>query len=96
VKSEQGARLHAIVRGSVQGVGFRYFALEAARRLGLAGWVRNRWDGAVETVAEGSRSALEGYLLALTTGPHGSHVDEVETEWLEASNEFQAFRLRVF
>lgn len=96
MKSGRAARLHAIVRGSVQGVGFRFFALEAARRLGLTGWVRNRWDGAVETVAEGSRSALKGYLLDLTTGPRSSHVDDVETEWLEASNEFQAFSVRIF
>jgi len=46
-------RLHAVVRGSVQGVGFRATTFDEARRLGLAGWVRNRVDGTVEVLAEG-------------------------------------------
>ncbi len=89
------ARLHAAIRGSVQGVGFRYFALESARALGLTGWVRNRWDGSVEVVAEGPRSALESFLAQLARGPRSAHVDEVESEWNEASGEFGAFNVRL-
>ncbi|TMG57453.1 MAG: acylphosphatase, partial [Chloroflexi bacterium] len=52
-------RLHAVVRGDVQGVGFRYYVQRKARQLGLPGWVRNNDDGSVELVAEGERDALE-------------------------------------
>lgn len=93
--NEEGrARLHAIVEGSVQGVGFRYFAVETARRLGLHGWVRNRWDGAVETVAEGPRSRVEAYLAAISRGPRAARVDQVETEWQEPSGESSGFSVR--
>src|SRR5205807_9329129 len=62
-------RLHAIVHGDVQGVGFRYFVLRRAREARLAGWVRNRADGTVECLAEGPRAALEGLLADLRRGP---------------------------
>ena len=52
-------RLHGTVHGDVQGVGFRYFLMREAQRLGLRGWVRNRDDGTVEFVAEGSRDDLD-------------------------------------
>src|SRR5258708_12173795 len=52
-------RLHGVVHGGVQGVGFRYFLMAEARRLGLKGWVRNRDDGTVEFVAEGTKPHLE-------------------------------------
>lgn len=61
-------RLHAVIEGRVQGVGFRYYVEENARILNLTGWVRNRWDGSVETVAEGDRETLEKFLLALRHG----------------------------
>jgi acylphosphatase len=80
----------------VQGVGFRYFAQDAARDLGLTGWVRNRRDGTVETLAEGTRSALEAYLLAIEKGPRGGHVDGVEHEWSEGTGEFDGFHARFF
>ena len=63
------------VRGLVQGVGFRWFAREAARRLGLAGWVRNRPDGAVEVAASGPDDSIQTFLDALRRGPSGARVD---------------------
>lgn len=66
-----------IVRGHVQGVGFRFFAQEYARIEGLHGWVRNRADGAVEVAAEGDREALWRFEGRLRQGPPGAHVDEV-------------------
>lgn len=90
------ARLHAIVRGDVQGVGFRYFAQDTARDLGLTGWVRNRRDGTVETLAEGTRTALDAYLRALGTGPRGAQVDGVEHDWSEGTGEFDGFHARFF
>src|SRR2546421_8024107 len=62
-------RLHAVVRGDVQGVGFRYFVQRKADQLGVRGWVRNNDDGTVEVVAEGERAALEQLASALEGGP---------------------------
>ena len=70
----------AVVKGRVQGVGFRWFAERAARELGVRGWVRNREDGAVETLAEGDEAAIAAYLARLERGPQGSRVDGVVVE----------------
>ncbi len=67
----QPASLDAVVRGWVQGVGFRYFVLDRATALGLVGWVANEPDGSVRCVAEGPRTDLETLLAALTEGPLG-------------------------
>src|SRR4051812_25501400 len=81
-RMEKGeARLEAVVRGRVQGVGFRAFVRERARRLGLGGFVRNEWDGTVLVVAEGPRDRLEALLEALRQGPAGAWVSSVETRW---------------
>ena len=69
--------LHAVVAGEVQGVGFRWFVREKARRWGLAGWVRNRPDGTVELAAAGAEESLEGLLRDVRVGPPGSRVDEI-------------------
>lgn len=64
-----------IVTGRVQGVGFRYHTQHTAQALGLAGWVRNRRDGAVEIWAQGEETALEKLLAWLRHGPPGARVD---------------------
>jgi len=87
-------RLHATVTGRVQGVSFRYYVLEQASTLDLKGWVRNRWDGSVETTAEGPRHKLEQLLQALRQGPPMAHVENVDFEWLEAKGEFVGFSVR--
>jgi acylphosphatase len=74
-------RLDATVIGRVQGVGFRWFVLDAARSLGLAGWVANEADGSVRCVAEGPRLALEALLRELATGPMNAHVERVMPRW---------------
>jgi acylphosphatase len=66
-----------IVSGRVQGVGFRYFALDAARREGLQGYVTNRDDGSVEAVAEGEAEGLERFERALRRGPSRARVEHV-------------------
>ena len=71
-------QMHVVVRGRVQGVGFRWFAREAATSLGLAGWVRNRPDGSVETAAEGDATALAQYRAELAKGPQGARVESVD------------------
>ena len=72
------ARLHVRIHGRVQGVGFRWFAREEARRLGLSGWVINRPGGEVEVEAGGEASSLDRLRRALEVGPSGAHVDSVE------------------
>jgi acylphosphatase len=71
-------RLHVIVRGRVQGVGYRWFVREAARDLRIAGWVRNRPDGSVEVAAEGTPEALAELRAALADGPPGAAVAAVD------------------
>jgi acylphosphatase len=78
------AHLHATVRGVVQGVGFRAATQYEGKKLGLSGWVRNLYDGAVEVDAEGDRTQLEVFLTFLHRGPLGAHVDAVDVEWLPA------------
>ena len=71
------ASMHLEVRGRVQGVGFRWYVLELARKLGLAGWVKNRADGVLEIAAAGEPEALAKLEAALTAGPPGAKVEEV-------------------
>lgn len=90
----QHMRLHATISGRVQGVGFRHFTATGAQRLGLTGWVRNRFNGSVETVAEGDQEALDAFLRHIQTGPGPSHVDEVKADWQPATGEFNNFQVR--
>jgi acylphosphatase len=70
---------HVEVTGRVQGVGFREFVRTIAQRLNIAGWVRNREDGAVELAAFGSASHIETLLAAVRRGPAGGNVQQVRT-----------------
>ena len=67
-----------VVRGRVQGVGFRWFVEREAHMLGIAGWVRNNADGSVEVLAMGSRDQLSGLRSRLREGPRAARVDDVE------------------
>ena len=69
--------LHVVVRGVVQGVGFRWFVREHAVRHGLGGWVRNQVDGSVEVVADGDDAAVSALRRALGRGPPGASVHSV-------------------
>jgi len=74
------AAVHAIVRGRVQGVGFRMFVWREATRLGLSGYTRNVPDGSVEVLATGDDARLEQLLARLRDGPPGSRVDAVQVD----------------
>jgi len=74
-------RAHLWISGVVQGVGFRFFAERAARRHGVSGFARNLPDGRVETVAEGPRDAVEGFIAELKRGPAGALIQAVNIQW---------------
>ena len=66
------------IHGRVQGVGFRHYMTREARRRGVAGWVRNRFDGTVEATVQGSLDAVEGLIAWARHGPPSAHVTDVE------------------
>ncbi len=82
-----------LIRGRVQGVGFRYFVVHEARALGLGGEVRNRSDGTVEITAEGEVSALRELVEIVRRGPPGARVADVEEEWKEGPMRHRDFRI---
>jgi acylphosphatase len=71
-------RLHVVVRGRVQGVGFRWFVRETARHLDIAGWVKNLADGSVEVAADGPETAVARLRAELQRGPEGASVESVD------------------
>jgi len=75
-KATQARRF--VVRGRVQGVGFRWFVEREAHVLGVSGWVRNNADGSVEVLAQGTRDQLLGFRSRLRQGPRAARVDDVE------------------
>jgi acylphosphatase len=93
--SSEKARLarRFIVRGRVQGVGFRWFVEREAHMLGIAGWVRNNADGSVEVLAMGSRDQLLGLRSRLRSGPRAARVDEVEEFEAKAVSGLTTFRI---
>jgi acylphosphatase len=86
--------VRAVVHGFVQGVGFRYFVLRAARATALTGFVKNLRDGSVVVVSEGPRGALEELVRDLEQGPRHGLVKGVDVEWSEATGEFRDFDVR--
>jgi acylphosphatase len=74
-------RAHVLVSGRVQGVGYRFSAVDEARRLGVKGWVCNLADGRVEAVFEGSKSAVEQMICWCRQGPLGAVVQDVVVEY---------------
>ncbi len=87
-------RLHAVVHGQVQGVGFRYYVLRRANRLGLVGWVANEADGTVRCVAEGPAAGLDELLGILRHGPSGARVDRVDASRGPAAGGLDGFMVR--
>ena len=84
-------QLHCIVSGRVQGVGYREFAANMARELGLKGFVANLPDGSVEILAQGDLSVLKVFSNHLIKGPQGSQVRGFYDQWDSPEKEFQDF-----
>jgi acylphosphatase len=82
-----------LVRGRVQGVGFRWFVEREAHILGIAGWVRNNSDGSVEVLAQGTRDQLIGLRSRLQEGPRAARVDDVAESPAEPIKGLSAFRI---
>jgi len=83
-----------MVRGRVQGVGFRWFVEREAHILQVAGWVRNNPDGSVEVLAVGTREQLIGLRSRLLEGPRAARVDDVEESDAELVVGLNSFQVR--
>jgi acylphosphatase len=82
-----------LVRGRVQGVGFRWFVEREAHMLGIAGWVRNNHDGSVEVLAQGTRDQLLGLHSRLREGPRAARVDAVDVSDAKPLARLSSFRI---
>ena len=87
-------RVHIVVKGVVQGVGFRYFTMRLARDYGLTGWVRNREDGSVEVEAEAEKAMVKSFIKHLGVGPRGAHVSGLDVEALPPGKMYSDFTIR--
>lgn len=87
-----GAKI--VVRGLVQGVGFRYFVYRHASRLGLVGFTRNRPDGNVEIQLEGEQDRITVLLGEVQRGPLMARVKRIEVEWQEFQHRYTGFEIR--
>ena len=85
--------MHVLVRGLVQGVGFRFFVFQYGTNLNLRGWVRNRYNGQVEVMAEGRKDILEAFLEKVKEGPQMAQVDGVDVDWYTPTNELPEFTI---
>jgi acylphosphatase len=91
---EAGA--HLIVKGLVQGVGFRYFVREKASVLGLNGYASNQFDGNVEIEVEGDRSLIESFIKEIKVGPRMSRVADILITWKKAEGTRRGFEIRYY
>ncbi|MFQ6611757.1 MAG: acylphosphatase [Fidelibacterota bacterium] len=91
---QENSGLRLVITGRVQMVGFRWFTVQWAQDLDLAGYVKNQPDGSVLMEAEGPKKKLENMIEELKRGPRGSSVDRVEAEWLPFEHRFRDFNIR--
>jgi acylphosphatase len=84
-------RAHIVVKGIVQGVGYRYFVMKLAHRMALTGWVKNLPSGEVETLVEGPRGLVETLIKELRTGNAWATVTDIQVEWGAYKAEYTGF-----
>jgi acylphosphatase len=88
------ASAHIVVRGLVQGVGYRYFVQRNAAKLGLSGYTRNLYNGDVEVEVEGGRSLIDQLIGLLNVGPRSAQVSGVQVEWKDPTKLYSRFEIR--
>ncbi len=91
---DEKIRVHAVIKGRVQGVFFRLETLQAAQRIGVTGWVKNRTDGGVEVLIEGSPEKVNRLLEWCRHGPPRARVDSLKSTRQPYSGEFATFEVR--
>ncbi|MGC8936837.1 MAG: acylphosphatase [Candidatus Methanomethylicaceae archaeon] len=87
------ARVRITIYGLVQGVGFRYFTLRIARKLGLVGYVQNLNNGSVEITAEGDKQAILKLIEEVRIGPPGASVDNLKIKWEQPKGDLKDFTI---
>ena len=81
------------ITGKVQGVGFRYFVLRQAQKLGINGWVNNKPNSAVEALAQGEKADLEQFIAKVKEGPSFSRVEDVSLNWVNEADQYFGFEI---
>jgi acylphosphatase len=87
-------RATIIIQGLVQGVGYRFFAIEQAKRFNIRGFTKNLVNGNVEVVAEGDEGAVKGLIEQLKIGPVSAHVSAIDVQWHDSELGFTDFDIR--
>ncbi|CCB85774.1 MULTISPECIES: acylphosphatase [Parachlamydia] len=85
--------LHAVIKGYVQGVGFRYTIQDYANQMEISGMARNLSDGSVELIAQGSREKLEGLLEKIRERPGRGRIDSIQVEYGEIKALYSTFKI---
>ena len=92
--SNEIIRVHILVKGRVQAVGFRAHVEYHSLQIGVLGWVRNKGRNTVETVAEGTREQIDQFIEMVKTGPHASRVDEAIIEYEPTTGHLNGFSVK--
>ena len=92
-QSEEILKVNLTISGKVQGVGFRYFVLRQAQKLGINGWVSNKSNGDVEALAQGEKADLEQFIAKVKEGTTFSRVDNVNLEWMNKGEQYFGFEI---
>jgi len=85
--------VHLIVKGLVQGVGYRWFALKSASAYKIHGWAKNLQDSSVEIQAYGNKGAINSFIKELSRGPSFSNVTDVAVRWIEYDSDSTSFNI---
>ena len=85
------ARVHLLVEGHVQGVGFRFYVQDKAAAFDLTGWVRNLHDDRVEIMAEGERAKLDEFINQVQRGPRNALITDLQLEWMPPAGNYRRF-----
>ena len=90
--TDESTQLHVVFSGQVQGVGFRQTTVQIARSHPITGWVKNLPSGNVELVAEGTKTACSEFLAAIRDRMF-EYINDIDCQWLNASDEFEHFEI---